>query len=139
MIAYDDSDGWYDHQMGPIVSRSQDAANDGLYGKLLRVARRQGRRRLPGPLRLRRSSPVAGHLAVREGQLRLPFDVRPVIVLRFIEDNWSLGRLGNFSFDAKAGRLDAMFDFSRGESEGDHPRALILDPVIGTRVHSEQH
>ena len=27
MIAYDDSDGWYDHQMGPIIRQSQDAAD----------------------------------------------------------------------------------------------------------------
>jgi Phosphoesterase family len=32
VIAYDDSDGWYDHQMGPIVSHSSDPANDALAG-----------------------------------------------------------------------------------------------------------
>ncbi len=26
-ITYDDSDGWYDHQMGPIIRGSQDAAD----------------------------------------------------------------------------------------------------------------
>lgn len=34
-------------------------------------------------------------------------------VLRFIEDNWRLRRLGNGSTDATTGSLDAMFDFER--------------------------
>ncbi|MGC2572530.1 MAG: hypothetical protein WA364_13545, partial [Candidatus Nitrosopolaris sp.] len=33
-------------------------------------------------------------------------------ILRFIEDNWSLGRIGNQSFDSKAGSLANMFDFA---------------------------
>ncbi len=32
VIAYDDSDGWYDHQMSPIVNQSQDSAVDALDG-----------------------------------------------------------------------------------------------------------
>jgi phospholipase C len=32
MIVYDDSDGWYDHVMPPIVSQSNDPANDALLG-----------------------------------------------------------------------------------------------------------
>jgi phospholipase C len=32
-------------------------------------------------------------------------------VLRFIEDNWSLGRIGDQSFDEKAGSLQNMFDW----------------------------
>ena len=51
-------------------------------------------------------------------------------VLRFIEDNWDLGRLGNQSTDAMAGSIMHMFDFNEH-----HPRApqLILDPT--TRRH----
>ena len=33
-------------------------------------------------------------------------------ILRFIEDNWNLGRIGGGSFDEIAGSLDNMFDFS---------------------------
>jgi phospholipase C len=47
-------------------------------------------------------------------------------ILRFIEDNWKLGRIGNQSFDALAGSLDNMFDFSHGQDG-----RLILDPVTG--------
>jgi len=32
VISYDDSDGWYDHQMSPIVNQSNDLALDALTG-----------------------------------------------------------------------------------------------------------
>lgn len=48
-------------------------------------------------------------------------------ILRFIEDNWKLGRIGNGSADAIAGRLNGMFDF---DDPGRTPR-LILDPTNG--------
>ena len=32
IITYDDSDGWYDHVMPPIVSQSNDRINDALLG-----------------------------------------------------------------------------------------------------------
>jgi phospholipase C len=49
-------------------------------------------------------------------------------VLRFIEDNWHLGRLGKQSMDAGAGSLLGMFDFDEH-----HPRApqLMLHPLTG--------
>src|SRR5260370_2979014 len=53
-------------------------------------------------------------------------------ILRFIEDNWGLGRIGNGSTDAIAGTLNAMFDFDRAHD--DHARSLILDPTTGTVV-----
>ena len=31
-------------------------------------------------------------------------------ILRFIEDNWSLGRLGDRSFDARAGSIAGLLD-----------------------------
>lgn len=48
-------------------------------------------------------------------------------ILRFIEDNWQLGRLGDGSFDALAGSLRHLFDFDRSRPA---PR-LILDPAAG--------
>jgi phospholipase C len=49
-------------------------------------------------------------------------------VIRFIEDNWHLGRLGHQSADAIAGSIMNMFDFNE-----DHARApkLTLSPVTG--------
>ena len=51
-------------------------------------------------------------------------------ILRFIEDNWDLGRIGSGSTDAIAGTLNDMFDFSGGPKAG----KLILDPATGTAV-----
>jgi hypothetical protein len=47
-------------------------------------------------------------------------------VIRFIEDNWQLGRIGDGSFDVLAGPLTGLFDFS-----GRHDQRLILDPATG--------
>ena len=51
-------------------------------------------------------------------------------ILRFVEDNWSLGRIGNQSFDAKAGSLDGMFAFNGRP----HTQRLILNLVTGEVV-----
>jgi phospholipase C len=48
-------------------------------------------------------------------------------VMRFIEDNWMAGqRLGGGSFDAVAGSINGMFDWSKGNTP-----ALMLDPKTG--------
>jgi phospholipase C len=50
-------------------------------------------------------------------------------ILRFIEDNWRLGRIGDQSFDAISGSILGMFDFN------DHrDRRLILDPNTGEAI-----
>jgi phospholipase C len=46
-------------------------------------------------------------------------------VIRFIEDNWKLDRVGNGSADAIAGTLDGLFDFDSRNSK------LFLDPLTG--------
>jgi phospholipase C len=48
-------------------------------------------------------------------------------ILRFVEDNWDLGRIGHDSSDVKAGKLDGLFDFDDGRQA---PK-LILDPSTG--------
>ena len=48
----------------------------------------------------------------------------------FIEDNWSLGRIGNQSFDATAGSLANLFDFSPPIKL----KRLFLDPATGEPV-----
>src|SRR5207245_6217904 len=47
-------------------------------------------------------------------------------ILRFVEDNWELGRIGDRSFDEAAGSLLGLFDFDRPEAGG-----LFLDPDTG--------
>jgi phospholipase C len=127
VISYDDSDGWYDHVMPPIVSPSHDPVNDALLG----------------PVGLC-GTPAAGAYQDRCGYgPRLPFlvvspfakrnfiDHRVIdqsSVLRFIEDNWRLGRIGDQSFDEKAGGLGGIFDFAQ---HGQRRRPLILRPDTG--------
>jgi len=127
IIAYDDSDGWYDHVMGPIVSQSADAANDLLDGAGMCGANSTGLfqdRCGFGPrLPLLVISPWArenfvDHTTTNQSS-----------ILRFIEDNWETGQIGGDSFDAKSNSLSAMFDFShRIEAE---ERVLILNPSTG--------
>jgi phospholipase C len=51
-------------------------------------------------------------------------------VLRFIEDNWELPRIGNGSADAIAGSIEGLFDFRSGPNAG----RLILDESTGQIV-----
>ena len=131
VIAYDDSDGWYDHQMSPIVNQSLDPAHDALTGTSCGSNPAQ----------------VSGGYADRCGYgPRLPLLVispfaktnyvdhavtDQTSILRFVEDNWGLGRIGDFSYDTKAGSLLGMFDFGHGEHEHGHARTLFLDPTTG--------
>jgi phospholipase C len=47
-------------------------------------------------------------------------------VIRFVEDNWGLPRIGGGSRDAVAGSLLNMFDFAM---DGNHK--VFLDPSTG--------
>jgi len=47
--------------------------------------------------------------------------------LRFIEDNWRLGRISG-SFDNLAGSLNSMFNFDK---KGERADKLFLDPSTG--------
>ena len=48
-------------------------------------------------------------------------------VIRFIEDNWGLPRIGDGSSDAIAGSLNGLFDFDHEQSTG----RVFLDPTTG--------
>jgi phospholipase C len=129
-ITYDDSDGWYDHVMPPIVNQSNDSSNDTLGGSTIHCG-----------------TPQTGAYLDRCGYgTRLPLVVispyakqnyvdhaitDTTSVTRFIEDNWNLGRLGNQSFDANAGTLNGLFDFTDTPRAG---RELILNDTTGTVV-----
>ncbi len=132
IISYDDSDGWYDHVTGPILSPSATSV-DALAG--------------PGNC----GTPRPGAFAARCGYgPRLPLLVvspwakadfidhtttDQSSILRFIEDNWELGFIdgpseppaGQSSYDRIAGSLVNLFDFD------DHPqlRPLLLDRITG--------
>ena len=123
IIAYDDSDGWYDHVLGPIVNQSA-VSDDALVGPGncgSAAAATQGRCGYGPRLPLLVISPYAKQNYVDHRM------TDQSSILRFIEDNWGLGRIGGDSSDAKAGVLDGLFDFR------DEHRAskLILDPATG--------
>jgi phospholipase C len=133
VIAYDDSDGWYDHVVPPLVNQSNDAAADVSCGQAAPGAfldRCGYGERLPFLV----ISPYARQNYVDHAI------TDQSSVLRFIEDNWSLGRIddpntppGQASFDRIAGSLTGMFDFA------DAPKlqTLQLDPATGEPVATQ--
>jgi phospholipase C len=137
IIAWDDSDGFYDHVTGPLVSASATPAD------AFQSAGRCG-------------TPAPGAFQGRCGYgPRLPLLVispyskinyvdhnltDQTSVLRFIEENWDLGFIdgavtpppGTGSFDRVAGQINGMFDFDKTKKSP----AVILDPAQGTVVSS---
>jgi phospholipase C len=137
VIAYDDSDGWYDHQMGPIVNQSKSPADaltaTGACGDGTATA-------LSGP-----NPAINAHAQGRCGYgPRLPLLVvspwakenfvdhtvtDQTSIIHFIEDNWlNNERIGGGSFDSQSNSIEQMFDFEHFRS-----RTLFLDPATGVR------
>ena len=135
IIAYDDSDGWYDHVMPPIVNQSDDtqtrlpgAQHDNLYNGTCG----SGDKALAGEQDRCGYGPRQPLLVIspwaRENYVDHSVTDQSSI-LRFIEDNWKLGRISADSFDNLAGSLNGMFDFSHRAHDDD--RRLFLDPTTG--------
>jgi phospholipase C len=152
IIAYDDSDGWYDHQMAPVVNPSMSTADalngtntcnssgspgfqqgkivpmtplDGAFGKPS-----QGRCGYGTRVPLLAISPWAKSNYVDHTL------TDQTSILRFIEDNWLSGQRvqRGGSFDTIAGTLNNMFNFEdqQGDPSG---RKAILDPTTGEVVN----
>jgi len=132
IIAYDDSGGWYDHEMPPIVNQSQ-IPNDNL----------------TAPGHVGNNPPFGGYQGRPAYGYRLPYLlispwakenfvdntlIDQTSILRFIEDNWNLGRIGNFSFDELAAPIVQMFDFKKRKL-----RYLFLDPKTGRIIFNSQN
>ncbi len=125
VLAYDDSDGWYDHQMGPILKHSQDPANDALTGDGA-----CGTQTDPGALDRCGYGPRLPLMVISPYARSNYIDhslTDQTSVLRFIEDNWRLGRIGAGSYDTVAGSLGGMFDFKQAPNR----RTVLLDPNTG--------
>ncbi len=117
IIAYDDSDGWYDHQLGQIVNSSQSSIDA-----------------LTAPGQCGAGAPILSGISAPAAQGRCGYGPRqPLVVVspysrtnyvdhtmtdqssvvRFIEDNWLWNqRIGGGSFDQVAGPLDGMFTWT---------------------------
>jgi phospholipase C len=117
IIAYDDSDGWYDHQLGQIVNSSQTSVDA-----------------LTAPGQCGAGVPILSGISAPSAQGRCGYGPRqPFVVIspysrqnyvdhtmtdqssvvRFIEDNWLWNqRIGGGSFDQMAGPIDGMFTWT---------------------------
>jgi len=124
IIAYDDSDGWYDHVMDPIINQSQ-VSDDALTGSGLcggnTTSTTQGRCGYGPRTPLLIISPYA-----RQNYVDHAITDQSSI-LQLIEANWNLPAIGNGSTDVRAGSLLGMFDFLSGKKA---PK-LKLDPSTG--------
>jgi phospholipase C len=139
IIAYDDSDGWYDHQQGPMINGSFSTA-DTLTGP--NACGTSGTTPvLPGPNS--GGLPVNGRCGpgVRTPLLVISpwakanyvdhtFTIQTSIT-RFIEDNWNLGRIGGGSFDAIANPINGMFNFTNPNGLPPNTNAPILSTITG--------
>lgn len=141
ILAYDDSDGWYDH-MYDLVNGSATTA-DKISGAGLCMTSAAA------------ASALSGVATTAAAQGRCGYGTRmPLLVLspwarknavdttvtdqssitRFIEDTFLGGaRIGNGSFDSIAGPLTNMFDFSDG-SRLPNPNVVLLNPSTGAVV-----
>ncbi|MGN8199455.1 phospholipase C [Salinisphaera sp. RV14] len=142
VIAYDDSDGWYDHRYSPNVNPSA-SVQDVLNGSGTCDAGGTGSHKRSQPLAGIDGNPAQGRCGYGP---RLPLLVispwakhnfvdhtvtDQTSVMRFIEDNWLGGkRLGQGSFDQLAGPLNNMFDFNAASAP--NGSLLLLDPQTGT-------
>ena len=134
VIAYDDSDGWYDHVMPPIVNQSASPA-DSCPAQASAAARpdervgwRCGVAHAQGPLRVRRATANDGDLSLGEGNYVDHTITDQTSIIRFVEDNWlNSQRIGSGSFDGIANSIAGMIDFTKAEAAG----AYILNPTTG--------
>jgi phospholipase C len=126
MIAFDDSGGLYQHELSPIIQQSNTSA-DNLLGSgnsgTPAAGTYNGRLAYGLTIPLIIISPYAkknyvDHLLTDQTS-----------ILRFIEDNWRLGQIGDQSFDQQAGSLLNLFDF-----KGKRNKRLFLDPNTGTVI-----
>jgi len=136
VIAYDDSDGFYDHAFSGVHNPSTTAAvatppgpqdflnGIGLCGNTTKqtpLAGQNGRCGYGPRLPLLVISPWAKHNFVDHTL------TDQSSITKFVQDNWKLPKIAG-SFANIAGSLTNMFDFN------DHTSKLFLDPVTGQRT-----
>ena len=131
VITYDDSDGWYDHQVMPVVNGSNTSADTPFCSSVPTTLDSWTTRcgfgqRLPmlviSPWT--RQNYVSGNLT------------NTVSITKFIEDNWLRGqRIGGGSYDAISGSLYARGGLLNFRTRPNF-QPVILDPTTGEVVSS---
>jgi phospholipase C len=120
VIAYDDSDGWYDHVAPKIKNASNDPAQD------VAICTDSGARTRGGYADRCGPGPRLPLLAISPYSKTNFIDhsvTTQASITQFIEDNWYAGRLGDSSFDSSAGSLTNLFDFKHSN----HKQVLLKD------------
>jgi phospholipase C len=129
-IAYDDSDGWYDHQVGPTLFPSHTTA-DHLNGtetchfaNASSVVEHENRCGVGPRMPFMLISPYAKSNYV-DNTL-----TEQSSITQFVEHNWSLGPIGAGSEDVDSGSVDNMFEFGNAQRA---PK-VIMNPETGEVV-----
>jgi phospholipase C len=125
VIAYDDSDGWYDRQAPVIVNGSNTSLDGAICSsspiRLDSIPVRCGYSQRMPPLVI---SPWTRANSVNH-QL-----VNTASIIRFVENNWLGGkRIGGGSFDSIPASIGGMFQFFAPRFD-----PVILDPTTGAAV-----
>ncbi|MCL2794966.1 MAG: alkaline phosphatase family protein [Microbacteriaceae bacterium] len=126
VISYDDSDGWYDHVAPTITNSSNSATND---TTICTTAAANGVKALGGyvdrcgpsqRLPLLVISPYTKANSVDHTVTSQPS------ILKFIEQNWKTGTIGDGSLDRTVNSISSLFDFSDAQK-----REVLLNPSTG--------
>ncbi|QHK20525.1 phospholipase [Pseudarthrobacter psychrotolerans] len=126
VLAYDDSDGWYDH-VAAKVKNASNTADDAAWcenaaASGVPMSGGYADRCGPGPRQpLVVISPYSKKNFVDHTQ------TDQASILRFIEDNWSTGQIGDSSADATAGSINAVFNFHHQRND-----QVLLNEQNGT-------
>ncbi|NUP35831.1 MAG: alkaline phosphatase family protein [Streptomyces sp.] len=126
VVAYDDSDGWYDHVTSKVLNGSKDTTV-GSNGKALDSPYCQAGPAAAGGYKDRCGPGTRQPLLVISPYSKVnKIDhtaTEQASITKFIENNWHTGRIGDASFDKRSGTLSGLFDFK-------HPnnKQVLLNP-----------
>ena len=131
VITYDDSDGWYDHVLGPILTGSQTSLDTltgtNQCGSNVPQNSTGGAEQARCGVGTRVPFVVVSRYAGRNKVSDSLIDQSSIV--KFIESNWSLAPMGDGASDNAAGSLDSLFNFG-----GPPAPPLTLDPNTGEPV-----
>jgi len=142
VIAYDDSDGWYDHQSAKLLNGSTDPAQDS--AACVAAASKQG---MAGGYLDRCGPGTRQPLLVISPWSRWNYtdhrQTEQASITKFIEDNWGTGRIGDGSFDQRAGSLVGLFDFKHPNAKqvllNANGSVASVKPIELDRGHERDH
>jgi phospholipase C len=131
VVTWDDSDGWYDHQVMAVVNGSSTSADTAFCSAVpIALGTYPDRSGLGQRLPMLVISPWTRENYVSHNL------TNTVSIIRFIEDNWLFGRrIGGGSYDAVSRSIAAfggLLDFFTFP----HFKPVILDPTTGEVVSS---